>query len=182
MRRHRVIEVVLGAQTFIADAGIGSAGSVIPFELIFDKIQERKIRNCRFVQTKALGIVLQTETEKGWVPYYSFTCDPHYPRDFEYANFYCAVHPQSIFRSKFFMHRQTETVQYYIEDLQQPGGELSFCIRKSKTDIEKTLIKSKAQLSRILKNCFALSWTAEELDEIHLNPALSRLPLSEKTV
>ena len=61
MRRHRVIEVTIEGKAWIADVGIGSAGSVIPFELVFDRIQERRVRNYRFRKDSALGILLETQ-------------------------------------------------------------------------------------------------------------------------
>jgi N-hydroxyarylamine O-acetyltransferase len=157
MRRHRVIEVTVEGKVLIADVGIGSAGSVIPFELVFDKIQERRVRNYRFKKDNALGILLETETSEGWVPYYSFTADPHYPQDFEYVNFYCATSPDSVFRKKFFMHRQTEDIQYFIEDLQMESLPLNFCIRKSRDVIEKTVVRDRSHLAEILKNFFGVS-------------------------
>ena len=157
MRRHRGIEVTIEGKLWIADVGIGSAGSVIPFELVFDRIQERRVRNYRFRKDHALGILLETETADGWVPYYSFTADPHYPQDFEYVNFYCASSQDSVFRKKFFMHRQTEDVQYFIEDLQTESVPLNFCIRKSRDVIEKTVVRDRSHLAEILKNFFGVS-------------------------
>ena len=154
MRRHRICKVVCGEKSFISDVSIGSAGSVIPFDFEFDKIQSRRVRDYRFVRDEKLGILLESTSENAWVPYYSFTLDPHYPQDFEYANFYCASCSDSVFRKKFFMHRQSEDVQYYIEDLQQPGVPFNFCIRKSKDDIEKTVVKNQSHLTEILKQFF----------------------------
>ena len=165
-RRHRIIEVQLGGKTFITDVSIGSAGSVIPFEFVLETVQDRAVRPYRFVEDETLGILLQAQTDQGWVPYYSFTRDPHFPRDFEYVNFYCAQHPESIFRTKVFMHRQTEKEQFYIEDLQQPGIPLHFCIRRSKTDMEKIPVIGKEQMAQILNEHFFISCEPEELTYI----------------
>ena len=54
------------------------------------------------------------------------------------------------------MHRQSEDVQYFIEDLQQPGVPFNFCIRKSKDDIEKTVVRDRAHLTEILETFFGL--------------------------
>ncbi len=154
MRRHRICKVVCEKKSFISDVSIGSAGSVIPFEFEFDKVQSRRVRDYRFVRDEKLGVLLEAKSENAWVPYYSFTLDPLYPQDFEYANFYCASCPDSVFRKKFFMHRQSEDVQYYIEDLQQPGVPFNFCIRKSKDDIKKTIVRDRLHRAEILKQFF----------------------------
>ena len=165
VRRHRICKVVCDGREFISDVSIGSAGSVIPFDFTFDTVQERKVRNYRFTHHKMLGILVETKTSDGWVPYYSFTQDPHYPQDFEYANYYCAANPDSVFRKKFFMHRQTEKEQYYIEDLQQTGAPFNFCIRKGKDDIEKTVVQSRAHLQELLAQYFDICCSLNELPE-----------------
>ena len=165
MRRHRICKVVCDDREFISDVSIGSAGSVIPFDFTFDTEQERAVRNYRFMHHKMLGILLETKTSDGWVPYYSFTQDPHYPQDFEYANYFCAANPDSVFRKKFFMHRQTENVQYYIEDLQQSGVPFNFCIRKSKDEIEKTVVESSSHLQELLEQYFDIFCSISELPE-----------------
>ena len=157
MRRHRICKVVCEGKAFISDVSIGSAGSVIPFDFEFDKVQPRRVRDYRFIRDEKLGVLLEAISGNTWVPYYSFTTDPHFPLDFEYANFYCASYADSIFRKKFFMHRQSEDIQYYIEDLQQPGVPFNFCIRKSRNDIKKTAVRDQSHLTEILNQFFSFT-------------------------
>ena len=98
-RRHRVLLVRIGKETWIADAGIGSPCPLTPLRLETDVIQERNGLNFRILRDPRHGFLVQRETPEGFVNYYSFWETPHFPQDFLYVNHYCATEESSFFRT-----------------------------------------------------------------------------------
>ena len=165
MRRHRILKVVLGSETFLADAGIGSLCPVTPLAFEYDIIQPKNFRSYRIVRDPQLGNVVQAETPEGFLPYFSFTEDPHFPQDFVYVHAYCIRQPDSIFRNKLFVHKITAEKQQMIvgPTPDSPGCALRIWDNKKE---ELTPIKSKEEMVKLLKEVFKLDYTAADLPEI----------------
>jgi len=98
-RRHRVLLVRIGKETWIADAGIGSPCPLTPLRLETDVIQERNGLKFRILRDPLHGFLVQRETSEGFVNYFSFWETPHFPQDFLYVNHYCATEENSFFRT-----------------------------------------------------------------------------------
>ena len=165
MRRHRVLKVVLGGEAFLADAGIGSPCPVTPLRLEYDIVQPKNYRSYRIVSDPVLGNVVEAETPEGFLPYFSFTEDPHFPQDFVYVHAYCVQQPDSVFRNKIFAHRLTEREQWMIMNPapDSPG----FSLRHWKhNEFSFTPIGSKMEMKRILAEIFGLEYSLEELPEM----------------
>lgn len=165
MRRHRILKVVLGEKTFLADAGIGSLCPVTPLAFRYDAVQPKNFRAYRMVKDPLLGNVVQAETPSGFLPYFSFTEDPHFPRDFVYVHAYCIRQPDSLFRNKLFVHRITAEKQYMIVNPvpESPGYALRIWDNKKE---ELSPLKSRGEMVKILKELFKLEYTEEDLPEI----------------
>ncbi len=166
MRRHRVLKVVLDGETFLADAGIGSPCPVTPLKFEYDTIQPKNFRAYRVVKDPVLGNVVEAETPEGFLPYFSFTEDPHFPQDFVYVHAYCVQQPDSAFRTKVFMHKLTADTQWA---LLNPTPESPEYALRFWHNGEVTLepIRSKEKLLTILTDVFGLNYTIEDLPEIN---------------
>ncbi|MBR7104519.1 MAG: arylamine N-acetyltransferase [Lentisphaeria bacterium] len=165
MRRHRVLRVDCGGRAFIADAGIGGQGPVVPLELVCGQEQKRGERAYLLVRDPQLGIVVKTQTPEGFVPFYSFTEDPHFPQDFLYPHYYYSTVPESRFLQRFYMHRQTEFVQYFIRHPEAPETLRAFCIRENGVETHCERILCREQLHKILTCHFGVHCSPEELPD-----------------
>lgn len=165
MRRHRVLKVVLKEGTFIADVGIGSPCSVTPFTWEYDVIQPKNFRSYRIVRDLRLGNVVEAETPEGYLPYFSFTEDPHFPQDFLYVHTYCVMHPDSVFRNKVFTHKQTAETQWA---LMNPGPEYPEYTLRIWHNGEITLkpLYTADEILTVIKEVFGLNYTLDDLPEI----------------
>ena len=120
-RRHRILHVTaVDGTEYIADAGVGCLCPLHPLEFVLDTHQERNGRPYRIVQAEGLGYAVQTQTAEGWVNFFSFVPDPHYPQDFDYPHFYCTFGEDSPFRKDIKMHRFTEYGRICVE-VSAPG-------------------------------------------------------------
>lgn len=165
MRRHRVLKVVLGDEVFLADAGIGSPCPVTPLAWKYDVIQPKNFRSYRLVKDPVLGNVVQAETPEGFLPYFSFTEDPHFPQDFVYVHAYCVCQQESVFRNKVFAHKQTADMQWLIVNPTPENPDYGLRIWH-KGEISLTPIGSKAEMQRILAEIFGLVYDQDDLPEI----------------
>lgn len=165
MRRHRILKVVLDNEVFLADAGIGSLCPVTPLDFKHDLIQRKNFRAYRIVKDPLLGNVVQAETPSGFLPYYSFTEDPHFPHDFVYVHAYCIRQPDSVFRNKLFVHRLTAEKQFMIVSPApgSPGYGLRIWDNKQE---ELFPLKSKSEMVKVLKEVFNLDYMEKDLPEI----------------
>ena len=163
MRRHRVMKVVLEDEIFLADAGIGSLCPATPLKFQYDIIQPKNGRAYRIVEDDVLGNIVQAETPEGWLPYFSFTEDPHFPHDFIYVHAYCVQQPDSVFRNKLFVHRINTETQWHIL---VPTPEMpDYVLRiKNETEVLKPL-RTKNEMLTVLKDVFGLNYSAEDLPE-----------------
>ena len=164
MRRHRVLKVVLGEEIYLADAGIGSPCPVTPLSFLHDIVQPKNYRSYRIVKDPLLGNVVQAETPEGYLPYFSFTEDPHFPQDFVYAHAYCVQQPDSVFRNKVFVHKITADTDWLLLNPTPENPEFMLRI-KGDTEVLQP-IRSKNEMLAILRDVFGLEFHAEDLPEI----------------
>ena len=164
MRRHRVIKVELGNETFLADAGLGSLCPVTPLSLEFNVVQKKNFRSYQIVKDPMFGTVVQAETPEGFLPYFSFTDDPHFPQDFLYAHAYCVQQPDSVFRNKLFVHKITENKQWIIENPTPESPEFALRIN-GETETERIVLRSKTEMQNVLADIFGLHYPPESLPE-----------------
>lgn len=165
MRRHRILKVVIGEEVFLADAGIGSPCPITPLRFEYDVVQPKNYRSYRIVRDPVLGNVVEAETPEGFLPYFSFTEDPHFPQDFVYVHAYCVQQPDSVFRNKVFAHRLTAEEQWMIMNPvpENPGYSLRHW-KNNEFSFEPIL--SKAEMQRVLAEVFGLVYHQEELPEM----------------
>lgn len=166
MRRHRVLKVVLNSGTFLADAGIGSPCPVTPLKFELDVIQQKNYRAYRIVKDPELGNVVEAETPEGFLPYFSFTEDPHFPQDFIYVHAYCVQQPDSAFRTKIFMHKLTAEKQWALLNPTPDSPEYALRIWNN-GEVSLTPIHSKEKLLSILTEVFGLNYSIGDLPEIN---------------
>lgn len=166
MRRHRVLKVVLGDEIFLADAGIGSPCPVTPLKFEYETIQQKNFRSYRIMKDPILGNVVQAETPEGFLPYFSFTEDPHFPQDFVYVHAYCVQQPDSVFRNKIFAHKLTADTQWMILNPtpENPGYSLRIW---QNGEFTCTPIRTKAEMQQILAEIYGLAYLQEDLPEIN---------------
>ena len=163
MRRHRVLKVVLGEEIYLADAGIGSLCPATPLSFRHDVIQPKNFRSYRIGKDALLGNVVQAETPEGYLPYFSFTEDPHFPQDFVYAHAYCVQQPDSVFRNKLFVHRISEKKQWHILNPTPENPEYLLRIKEESETL--TPIRSKDEMLAVLTEVFGLNYSMEDLPE-----------------
>ena len=165
MRRHRVLKVLCQDGTFLVDAGIGDVGPVTPLEYLPGVLQERGFRSYILEKDDLLGMTFAVEAPEGRSITYSFTEDPHYPQDFEYANYFCSASLTSRFRQKLIIHRQSADTQYFIAESDGIDPRRKFCIRE-KGVLSSISIDSKEMMQQILEDSFYLHYNVEEMPEI----------------
>lgn len=156
-RRHRILKVNVpdSGRAFLVDAGVGCDCPRQPLLFQEDLEQERNGRIYRVVQNPQLGFVVQVKDKGCFVPYYSFTEDPHYPWDFDYVHYYCCTAQDSVFRQKLFAHRYTDFGRINIEN---PEKDV-FILRQTTADgsLEETPVSGIKKLQDALNEHFGIS-------------------------
>ena len=160
-RRHRVLNVKAEGRHFIVDVGVGCVCPLEPLEFELEKTQIREGRAYRIIREEKLGNVVQTDTGDGFVNFYSFTEDPQWTIDFQYVHYYCATHPDSVFRNLAKIHIFTETGRHSVMDeVNAETGKVERIARISKeTGIEKKTVETDAELYDILHTYFNIEAT-----------------------
>lgn len=97
-RSHMLLSVRLPEGVFIADAGFGGQTPTAPLRLQGEVEQPTPHGTFRLNPT-ADGYGLALRLPQGWSELYHFDLQPQQPADYEYANWYLATHPSSIFRA-----------------------------------------------------------------------------------
>ncbi len=157
MRRHRVMKVVLDGESYLVDAGVGSACPLAPLYFRENIIQERNGANYRIVRDPVLGFAVQFETAAGFSNFYSFSEDPHLPQDFVYAHYYCSTFPDSPFRKHLFAHRYTEHGRNSIMDEPNEDGTFRQVLRVAiPGGMEEMVITGELELQDALRRHFGI--------------------------
>jgi N-hydroxyarylamine O-acetyltransferase len=95
-RSHMLLLVELGERRYLVDVGFGGLTLTAPLELVADREQETP--HGRFVlRATSDGYSLWSLLPQGWCVLYRFDLQPQLPADYEFANWYLATHPASLF-------------------------------------------------------------------------------------
>ncbi len=106
-RRHRVVGVKLGKDTYILDVGIGQQAQKHPLKLEEGLIQRQFDEAYKFEKSESGEWVLYDLHEGFWREFYSFYDDAWLDVDFEPASFYCEKHPDSVFNKDYMIAIKT---------------------------------------------------------------------------
>lgn len=129
LRRHRVIAVRIGEETYIADVGIGSPAPRIPLLLKEGLVQEYFGESYRFERDEIFGWVLYELHHGEWKKYFSFTEEAQLENDFYAISYYCEHHSDSKFNKNYMIAMKTETGRISVDGFtfkRFEGAELSF--------------------------------------------------------
>lgn len=107
-RRHRVVGVKLGKETYILDVGIGQQAPKHPLKLEEGLIQKQFGEIYKFQKSDSGEWVLYDLHEGSWRKFYSFFTDNWLEVDFEPASFYCENHPDSVFNKDYMIAIKTD--------------------------------------------------------------------------
>ena len=156
-RRHRILKVNIPGETdsYLVDAGVGCDCPRQPLAYRIGMEQERSGRIYRVMPDDRLGFLVQVKDHGNFVPYYSFTEDPHYPWDFDYVHYYCCTAADSVFRQKLFAHRFTDVGRINIEN---PENNV-FILRQTTADggMKESSIAGTTELQLVLNQYFGIS-------------------------
>lgn len=114
-RSHMMLQVHLDGQSWLADAGFGSAGLLKPVRMTPDEISPQFAWAYRIVREGELW-VLQFLLAGQWADLYAFTLEPQYPIDYEVASYFTSTHPRSIFLKMLLVQRPGPEVRYVLRD------------------------------------------------------------------
>src|SRR5262249_34793301 len=81
---------------WLADVGFGAVGLLKPLSMGAGPVCDQFGALVRLVEEPA-QLVLQTLADGAWKDMYAFTFEPHFPIDYEPANYYVSTHPESPF-------------------------------------------------------------------------------------
>ena len=137
-----------------------------PLKFELDVIQQKNYRAYRIVKDPELGNVVEAETPEGFLPYFSFTEDPHFPQDFIYVHAYCVQQPDSAFRTKIFMHKLTAEKQWALLNPTPDSPEYALRIWNN-GEVSLTPIHSKEKLLSVLTEVFGLNYSIGDLPEVN---------------
>lgn len=130
-RSHAMLTVAADGRTWLADVGFGGDGLVEPMPFEDGATLESGPWRWRLRHDGDFW-VLHSGPASGETELYAFRLDePHYPSDFEVANFYVSEYPQSPFRHHVLVQRTMATARIRLEDLPPAGtaGELATILR-----------------------------------------------------
>lgn len=147
-RTHMLLKVEAEGRPFLADAGFGGGGPLlpIPFE---DGAEARQFAWAyRLVAESPRLWALQIRRGDSWVDLYGFTLDPQEPVDYEMASYFVSTHPASIFTRGVIAQRSTPEARYHLRDRM-------FMIDRGGVDPESRPVEDD-ELPRLLDEVFGL--------------------------
>ncbi|MGG4392900.1 arylamine N-acetyltransferase [Paenibacillus thiaminolyticus] len=96
-RRHQVLQVRAGDETYLCDVGVGGIVPRRPVRIEAGLEQWQGDECYRLERDPDYGWMLFEFKRDGWSRLYSFTEEPQLPRDFIMPSFWCEHAPESIF-------------------------------------------------------------------------------------
>jgi len=115
-RTHMLLRVRLDSAEWLADVGFGGEGLLRPLALLAGRETPQQAWTYRLRTAAHDEWVLQSRWIDGWQDLYSFSLAPQLPVDYEPANFYVSMHPQSRFRQTLTAQRVTPEARYVLRD------------------------------------------------------------------
>jgi N-hydroxyarylamine O-acetyltransferase len=116
-RTHMLLLVQIENKSFLADVGFGGGGFIEPIVLEANQTFEQYDWLHRLRKEKETeDWVLQTQQEGEWIDQYAFSLEPHYPADYEVANYYTSTFPTSHFRQILIAQAMTREDRYALHN------------------------------------------------------------------
>ncbi|TMR98500.1 arylamine N-acetyltransferase family protein [Nonomuraea basaltis] len=144
-RSHATLTVTADGRTWLADVGFGGEGLVEPMPFEEDATLESGEWRWRLGRDGDFWVLHSGETEL-----YAFRPDePHYPSDFEVANFFVSEYPQSPFRHHVLVQRTTAGTRIRLEDLPVATVEELVASLRDRLGIEITQEDAQAVLPKL---------------------------------
>lgn len=116
VRRHRVIAVDLGGETYICDVGMGQTAPKHPLRLAAGVEQRQFGESYKFEYDDIHGWTLYEFSHGEWRKFCSFTEEKQFEVDFILPSFYCEKHPDSPFTRGVMVAIKTENGRKAIND------------------------------------------------------------------
>jgi N-hydroxyarylamine O-acetyltransferase len=114
-RSHMLLRVEVGADSYLADVGFGGLTLTAPLRLMADLEQDTPHGRFR-LRAEGHGYSLWAQLPQGWRALYRFDLQPQLPIDYEYANWYLATHPDSLFRQSLVVARVAADGRHTLQD------------------------------------------------------------------
>jgi N-hydroxyarylamine O-acetyltransferase len=146
---HMLLKVEVEGVPWLADVGFGSEGLLQPVLLVPASVCHQFAWSFRLVEEQGLW-VLQTLQGESWHDMYAFTLEPHYPVDFEMANYFVSTHPDSWFVQALTVQRMGLEMRHILRN-----RELTVTDGKNVTS---TVIKDADALLDVLAKNFGLNF------------------------
>jgi len=150
-RTHMLLHVEADGASWLADVGFGGTGPLYPILLEPGRVSEQFAWSYRVVVDDGLWL-LQALTAGSWQDQYAFTREPHYPVDFELANYYTSTHPTSHFVQTLTAQRVTPEARYILRNREL------FVDRSTETSSR--TIADDEELLKVLADRFGLEFPA----------------------
>lgn len=96
-RTHRLLQVTINQQRYLADVGFGGKTLTSPLRLETDVEQPTAHGVYRLTHLES-DYLLSIKQQDDWMPLYRFDLQPQYFSDFQVANHYVSTWPESYFR------------------------------------------------------------------------------------
>jgi N-hydroxyarylamine O-acetyltransferase len=142
-RSHMLLEVDIGAATWIADVGFGGQSLTAPLRLAPHAEQETPHEAFRLVPEGG-AFVLQTHVEGEWRALYAFERHVQQLADYEMSNWYLAHHPQSQFVAGVIAARAAPGLRHALRHAR-------YAIHHRDGRTEKRVIASVEEIRRVLE-------------------------------
>jgi N-hydroxyarylamine O-acetyltransferase len=146
-RTHMLLRVDLDHGPFVADVGFGGNGPVRPLPLQAARESWLGETGYRLRREDELW-VLEANVTGDWADLYAFTLEPHYPVDFEMANYFTSTNPRSMFV-------QTLTAQRSWADKRVILKNRDLTVRRGR-DITSEIVRDPPHLLEVLEREFGL--------------------------
>jgi N-hydroxyarylamine O-acetyltransferase len=114
-RTHMLLEVRLGAESWLADVGFGCSGPLYPIRL-FDAVDVQQGVWTFRIRAEGDELVLESRESEGWLDLYAFTREPQNPVDYETGNYYTSTHPSSTFVQNLVVQRGTLSSRLFLRN------------------------------------------------------------------
>ncbi len=166
-RSHMILSVEINAQTYIVDAGFGTAVPTGPLRLRPDVEQETPHETYR-ITGEGPEYLLEMQIGEDWRPCYRFDLIEQYPVDFEVFNWYVATWPDSPFRHELRAARPGKDRRLALRNTE-------FAIHNTGGETEKRQLGSVAEIREVLTASFGITLPPAD----RLDPVLERIVAGE---
>lgn len=152
-RTHMFLMVGADGADWVADAGFGGEGLLMPVRFGDDRETRHYAWTYRIVEEKPGQWLLQSKRQDGWGNLYCFTLDPQTPADCEMANHYTSTHPDSPFVS-------TLTAQLPTPDARHVLRNRELIVDRGGGKVERRELRDDDEVLAVLAGTFGLSFPA----------------------